>query len=277
MSGFMSFMEASPQPSSQASAYSIHPSYVIGGFVVIAAVLYYLYIKYIKNDGKDLLQDITPLNVKKDIATPDIVQSTLLGSGGSTVMAFFNLQAGNRTSTYKNDFVPLMMVDNNWWLEISHKPQGEEDSARLRVQTTQGGTLGIELIDLPPIPKQKWIFIAILREGRRFDIIYNNRIVASDRLENYPAVISSSLSIGHQHLYGKTIHIIINNVRMSPDEVERQRVSYVDTNNDIVEDNYIFPSFPTIKLFTKCPPGLPCDPIRKPPKNNMYEWSTPYA
>jgi hypothetical protein len=64
---------------------------------------------------------------------------------------------------------------------------------------------------------------------------------------------------------------------MSPDEVERQRVSYVDTNNDIVEDNYIFPSFPTIKLFTECPPGLPCDPIRKPPKNNMYEWSTPYA
>jgi hypothetical protein len=30
-------------------------------------------------------------------------------------------------------------------------------------------------------------------------------------------------------------------------------------------------------MFVECPPGLPCDPITKPPTDNMYSWSTPYA
>jgi hypothetical protein len=38
---------------------------------------------------------------------------------------------------------------------------------------------------LPPIPKQKWMFIAILRDGRRFDIIYNNYDFSIKRYKIY--------------------------------------------------------------------------------------------
>jgi hypothetical protein len=40
--------------------------------------------------------------------------------------------------------------------------------------TNNSGTQQEEYIELPPIPRQKWICISILREGRRFDIIYDN-------------------------------------------------------------------------------------------------------
>ena len=63
---------------------------------------------------------------------------------------------------------------------------------------------------------------------------------------------------------------------MTPNEVERQRQVYIDTNNDILEDNYIFSSFPTLKLFGICPSGLSCNIITQPP-NVMKTWSTPYA
>jgi hypothetical protein len=134
-----------------------------------------------------------------------------------------------------------------------------------------------EVIELPNIPKQKWIFIAILRDGRRFDVIYDNRIVASQRLEYYPVNISSPLAIGSTGLAGSVIHVLINGTRLSPTEVERERVAHVDTNGTVLEADAIDISFPGLKLFAQCPPGLPCDPVTRPPNNNLFEWSTPYA
>jgi hypothetical protein len=258
---------------------SISMFHVLGILFIVILILYYIYINRDPNN-MDVLPTLTPLNVRKDIVTPDVAQQMIVGSGGSTVMGFFSLQAGNRTTTYNNNFVPLMQVDNNWWLEISNT-NIDDVSARLRVKTSKNGTTSSttedEIIPLPSIPKQKWVFIAILREGRRFDVVYDNRIVASHHLNQYPVVITSPLSIGSKGLDGKVIHVIINKTRLTPSDIERQRLIYVDTNNDILEDNYLFPSFPSLKLFAECPSGLPCDPITKAPLDNMYSWTTPYA
>ena len=121
------------------------------------------------------------------------------------------------------------------------------------------------------------MFIAILRDGRRFDIIYNNEIVASEILEFYPVVISSDLSIGNNGLNGSVIHVIINDKRLTPTVIERERVSHVNTNNMVLDVDSITTSFPGMNLFAQCPPGLPCDPITKPPTNNLLQWKTPYA
>jgi len=246
---------------------------LIAVVVVLLVVCFYIY-KNIDSSNTDILKVMIELNKKTDIATADVVQQTLLGSGGSTVMSFFNLQEGNRTITFGNDYVPLLFVDNNWWLEVAHTPSAT--SARLRVQTN-GDHMKLETVELPSIPKQKWLFIAVLREGRRFDVIYDNRIVASKRLEHYPVIISSPLSVGNTKLMGKVNHVIINSTRLTPDAVERHRKIYVNTNNDLLEDNSIIMSLPTIKLVAECPSGLPCNNITSPPKNKMLEWSTPYA
>jgi len=253
---------------------SITMAHVLVILIIIANVVYYIYIET-RIDINDMLRKLTPLQIKKDIMMPDKTQNVILGSGGSTVMGFFNIQNGDRTTSYNNDFMSILFVDNNWWLEVANG--ASSTSARLRVQTNHGGEMTTEIIELPPIPKQKWVFIAILREGRRFDVIYDNRIVASKRLRNYPVVISSPLTIGNTKVTGKVIHVIVAGSRLSPNDIERQRKIYVDTNNDILEDNPILTSFPTLKLAAVCPSGLPCDNVTRPPKNAMLEWSTPYA
>lgn len=248
--------------------------------VILLLITYYIivYVIYPGSNNNDILRTITPLGVKKDILTSDIVQKTLLGSSGSTVMGFFNLKGGDRTVKYNDGYTQLMQVENNWYLEISPSPIGKDSSAaRLRVQTSDSGTLKQELIELPQIPKQKWIFIAILRDGRRFDVIYDNKIVASQRLEYYPVVISSPLSIGDKGLDGSVVHVIINGKRITPTEVERERVTHVDTNNTVLDANTFHISFPGLKLFSQCPPGLPCDPITQPPNDNLVQWKSPYA
>jgi hypothetical protein len=252
---------------------------IIFGVVLVLITLYIIvYVIYPGAGNKDILPKITPLNAKKDILTADVAQSTLLSTAGSTVMGYFYLKNGDRTTKYTNSFTPLIQIDNNWFLEISPSPVGKDrTAAQLRVKTNDGGTFKDEIIELPPILKQKWVFIAILRDGRRFDVIYDNEIVASQRLEYYPAVISSSLSVGNPGLDGSVIHVMINGTRLSPIDVERERVSHVDTNNTVLESDAIDITFPGLKLFAQCPPGLPCNPITRPPSNNLFQWSTPYA
>ncbi len=250
---------------------------LIGGIILIVAIRYvivtYIYPEAVSTEA---LASLTPLNKKKDILMPDVTQQSILGSNGSTVMGFYKLSDGNRTATYHGAYTPLLQVENNWYLEIS-ATSSEKASTRLRVRTNHGGTLKEEVIELPSIPKQKWIFIAVLRDGRRFDVIYDNKIVASERLQNYPVVISSPLSVGNEGIAGTVVHVVVNPSRMAPNDVERTRLNYVDTNGMVLEDNKIDISFPAISLFAQCPPGLPCDPITRPPKGGYLEWNTPYA
>jgi hypothetical protein len=249
------------------------------GVILVLLTLYIIfYVIYPGSNSEDLLKVMTPLNSKKNVVMPDVTQTKILGSSGSTVMGFFYLNMGDRTSSYVDKYTSLMEVDNNWYIEISPAPKGKDlISTRLRVQTNDSGIFKQEIIELPAIPKQKWVFIAILREGRRFDVIYDNKIVVSQRLENYPVIISSPLSVGNSGLDGSVIHIIINDRRLAPSEVERERVKFVDTNNTVLEANKISMSLPNIRLLAQCPPGLPCDAITKPPGNNLLEWESPYA
>jgi hypothetical protein len=261
--------------------YSTYTYLIYGG--IILGLIYYLFY-YSEVNIMDVLTTMTPLSDNKIIVMSEQTQAMLLGTGSSTVMGFFNIQQGDRTTTYidklrPDEYKPLFQVANNWFFEISHGPNGyKQTNARIRIRTKDSsGTIKDEVMELPPLPKQKWICIAVLRDGRRFDVIYDKQIVSSQRLQNYPVVIGSPLSVGNKGLSGSVIHVIISGRRLTPTEVERERLKYVDTTNMIIESNIFNVSFPNISLFGQCPPGLPCDPITKPPPSNLLQWKTPYA
>jgi hypothetical protein len=252
---------------------------IVFGIIMLLLVVYIVvYMIYPSTGNNDVLPKITPLNAKKEIALADIVKKTILGSSSSTVMGFFKLENGNRTLNYQNEYIPLLQVENNWRLEVLPSSMGDQNPAtRLQIRTQSGAVKQTETIDLPAIPRQKWVFIAILRDGRRFDVIYDKQIVASHRVNDYPVVISSPLSVGHDKLNGSVIHVILNGARLSPEFVERLRSTYVDTNNVILEDNSINLSLPNLSFLAQCPSGFPCDTVTQPPANNLLQWSTPYA
>ena len=245
---------------------------------VVACIIYVVYLILYRPSGpKDMLLTLTPLDTKTDVVLPDVTQKKILGSSGSSVMGFFYLKGGDRTAHHGQRYIPLIQVENNWFLEsMVGSRERSKRSTRLRVKTTDG-TVREEIIDLPPIPMQKWVFIAILREGRRFDVIYNGRIVASQRLKNYPVIISSPLSVGQKGLGGSAIHVIVQETRMTLAEVEKIHLTYVDSNHNILETNSIDMLLPFPKLSAQCLPGLPCRPLTSPPQNGMQQWKSPYA
>lgn len=253
---------------------------IIFGILLMVFVLYIIfYVIYEKKGTNDMLPTITSLTKRTKVVDPEEAQKRLIGSPGCTVFGFFKLQNGDRTSKYTDQYTSLMEIPENWYLEIAPSPiENKPTSARLRVRVKSNDSIKTETIDLPSIPRQKWIMIAVMRDGRRFDVMYDNKTVMSHRLKNYPVIISGPLNVGNKGLDGSVVHVVINDRRMTPAEVERERTSYVDTNNIVIEDHSMYTSFPmpTIKLFGQCPPGFPCDPVTKPPKNNLLAWESPY-
>ncbi len=246
---------------------------------IVVVALYFIVFKiYPNTQTNDILPNITSLSSKQDIYYSDNTKTQLLQPNGSTIMAFVKLQSGDRTQKIIDGYLPIMKIDGAWYLEMVPAPANDNKATtRLRIIVQNGNSRNEEIVNLPHIPVQKWTFIAILKDGRRYDVIYNNKIVASHRLEYYPTILSSPLSIGNQGLAGSIIHVLINSNRMDPYDIERIRNSYVDTNGNIIENQTIELIKPIGSLLTKCPPGLPCDPITRPPSNKLLQWSTPYA
>lgn len=254
--------------------------------IVLLAAYIVIYRIYPGANNQEIMTEQIPLNEKKNIFMPDRTQTEILGSSGTTVMGFVYLGQGDKTLRYgpADEYIPLLQVENNWALEILPSPKEKKAyGARLRVQTQESGGRKKETIPLPPLPKQKWVWIAILREGRRFDVIYDQRLVASQRLEHYPVILVNALSMGHKGLEGAAIHWKVNGRRLSPEEVERERKTRVDTNGRVVESTWNplthleIPSLPLPRFTAECPAGLPCETVTAPPKKSLYAWKSPYA
>ena len=162
----------------------------------------------------------------------------------------------------------------------------------------------IETLTLPPIPLQKWTMISVAREGRRFDVYYDDRIVLSQKTMYMPVSnISNSnfkgITSGSNGLVGHIALANVYNYRLSSQNVNALYKEYADTRgrpyvaatkvnpagtSDVAGLNPEFTSgmtlgsfIPNVSSFNLCPPeGCFSAPAIKP-ASPLYDWSTQYG
>lgn len=238
--------------------------------ILILMMTYYLSMSIIKSgNGVDyLVSKSIPLDIPYQALDSENTRKKLLSSGGSTLSGFFNVRFGDRTQGTK----PIQLIEIRDALVFEISPV----LTQLRVFRKDG----VETIPLPAFPLQKWVFLSVLRDGRRFDVMYNDRIVASHRLDKYPNPVSNPLMIGSKELLGSAVNILVNDKRMSPSEIVGLRNSLADTNGAPPVD----PSFPLPNVLADglknlqvaCIPGMGCTPVTSPPANRLKMWGTIY-
>lgn len=253
---------------------------VISLFVVILAAITFYLVYYIINSpssANDLVKTPISLSSPSSVLTSDLVNQQLLSTSGSTVMGLFNIQIADKTPQFKDTYSPLFGVPGSWTFEISpSKAKKTASAVQLRVTVATHNGIQDETIDLPDIPLQKWIFITILRDGRRFDIMYNDKIVASHRLTYYPAVLPSILQIGNNKLSGSAVHMFVYPQRLDVETVIGKRATLVDTNGAPKQGLLSLLSPGNIPDPFSVPPDI-APQVSTPPSNTMKAWSSPYA
>lgn len=140
-----------------------------------------------------------------------------------------------------------------------------------RVQTTFE-----ETIPLPDIPFQKWTYVSIAREGRRFDVYYNGKIVASKRTQNIVDLRSGfgPITAGSPQLTGKIAFVETTSKKLNQSDVESSFKAKSDTlGQPIVSGNLgsIFDYLPD------CKDGGCITGPKVRPTSPLLDWNTQYA
>lgn len=253
--------------------------------IIILAITTYVVISIIRSgtDLQDLAKDPVSLSTSTTLMDSSTARQTLLAGSGSSLCAFVNVQLGDRTVRVDDsNFKMLFGMESAMEFQIAPARQASSttdlSTARLRVAAIPDGSpTSIETIDLPPLPLQKWVFVAILRDGRRFDVLYDGQVVASHRMQKYPRQMTTPLMIGGPAFIGQAQHVLVAPRRMAPSEVAYQRAILSDTTGQPPAKFPLPLPIPFGDLQTLCLPGLPCTPINAPPTNRMKAWYSIYS
>ena len=166
-------------------------------------------------------------------------------------------------------------------------------TAQLVVLTTDGTQdVTIETLQLPPIEYQQWVMITVAREGRRFDVYYNDHLVHSEKTQNmYVNTSLMGTDAGSSSITGMLVLASMIKKRLTSLDVSQKYKELADTRGT---PNVNIPgqqqdaaglvpslSYPSIGVpsigINLCPSGncLGAPSIR--PANPLENWDSPYG
>ena len=245
------------------------------GIILIVVIVIYVIIVYSKNTNTPTKSSFAipngTLEEKKIVLDSNSVRNILLGSSDSSILVYVFLQPSDKT--------PRVDQMSNTLLQIPGVLQfnygGNNSELIVSTFNTANRETIEERIEIPAIPTQKWIQLGILREGRRFDILYNNKVIGSKRLAHMPVYATASLEMGSPQVRGTFREGRVFNYRLSLKDIEKELSKTSDTRRKPPTDidfNIVNP----FTMFT-CPGGFFCGADGRKPKNALQEWQTPYA
>jgi len=182
----------------------------------------------------------------------------------------------------RNGYYPIIQIGDTLSLEILPAPDaGRPGQAMAQLAITTQTNLSpktIEILNLPPIPTQKWVMISIVKEGRRFSIYYNNALVLSQKTQYYVAssVGKNGIICGNPVFNGSAANFTLTQTAMAGMEIAAAYTKYSDTRGvpyvSMKTDKKLDFTIPSL-----CPSGgcLQTPTIR--PAQPYLEWDTSYA
>jgi hypothetical protein len=132
-----------------------------------------------------------------------------------------------------------------------------------------------ETIPLPNIPFQKWTFITIAREGRRFDVYYNGEIVMSKRTQHVVDVRAAygPITAGDPNLTGKMAF-----VESFPEKLTQPQImAKYKANSDTTGQPQISAPLNLFDYMPNCKDGGCITGPTMRPTSPLLDWQTQYA
>ena len=252
-------------------------SSILVGLLFIVLIMLIITINVISYLRPSILVSLTPKYGKlinpQNIGNPSQVKDLFLSPSSATILVYIRYQMNNKTPTIGHDDpIRILQLGNSLQLQLSQNNGIYTTKLAIR---TQGYSTQTEYIKLNDFPEQKWIHLAIVREGRRYTVYYNGTIAGSDRTQYFPTINSSQFTIGDNRLNGffalpkliptvYRIDDIMNDLKKTSDT---RHEPYMPSESS----GSFFPSL-------GCPNGLLCfSTSSQPTLNPLKIWKTPYA
>jgi hypothetical protein len=227
-----------------------------------------------------LLKSLDPSEGKLEtptaVGSPSDVRTRFITTPSGSIMVYIFCTAPTKTPVLgsPSENMTLLKIGSILQFQILPGSTSQPPKTQLVIQT-QSERPNFETIPVAEFPYQKWVLLTIIKEGRRFTVYYNDKIVANSRTQYYPVINSSSLTIGHPSLKGKFIGPKIVPTAVRKDEV----LAELQQTSDTRHEPYSAVSFMDIfNVKLGCPGGIFCPSTTIVPQMGpLQEWKSPYA
>jgi hypothetical protein len=247
--------------------------------LMIGSVIAWLVLQNIRpNAIVSLTPKKGPVSVPTVIGASHIVRKNFFTSAGSTFTVYIHHEMMDKTQQVGAYIKPVTLFQFGDAVQFQLIPGGKSTPPTTQlVIKTQGYQQKTEIINVKNLPLQKWIYLGIVREGRRFTVYYNGEVITSHRLEYFPITSTTSLKIGDPALRGYYAFPQLVGTPLDTSEMKK----YEDLSSDTRHKPYLKDVSWTdmfSSIFKGCPDGLFCFSTSKPPSTNpLKTWNSRYA
>jgi hypothetical protein len=159
----------------------------------------------------------------------DVVKNFYNGVGGGSFGSYIYLKNYDRTrldSSAGAKAAPLVKIGG---VKLHVNNSNDDFTTYLEVAKIGGGVKKIKLADFPV---QKWVYLTINREGRRFTVYYNGEVAGSTNMENMYAQNTDAIRIGASSYLGMYVYPNLNSSIMHEDDIKNYMKSTANTRNE---------------------------------------------
>jgi hypothetical protein len=110
-----------------------------------------------------------------------------------------------------------------------------KSDALLKIKTAKSvNAYYMEAVELPAIPMQKWVMVTIVKEGRRIDVYYGEKLAASKLLDYIPVSSESKLvwTAGNPNWRGKIGYFVGVQKAQSSEDIQKDVQSILNTRGE---------------------------------------------
>ena len=200
---------------------------------------------------------------------------------GSTLIFYISPTINDRTSVVGNEYATAVQIGSKQTLKILIAPDAGRSQmmAPATLEVYINGQNQPDIIDIEDLHLQKWNCIAIVKQGRVFNIYVNGTLSVSHTCTAMPVYDSTQpLRVGDTRLGGTIALISLAPYAMRVDDVRNLMKDTADMDNKPYLSNDL-PSLPEFSLsalssMILCPGGK-CTSNKMP--GPMYQWTSMYA
>lgn len=232
----------------------------------------------------NVMESLSPksglLNKPTQVGYPGQPRDAFLTPAGATFSVYLFAAVNSKTPSLGNTQVPIILFRFGDVLKFQIVPGGVETppKTQLVVQTQNPSVVNsMEVLDVADFPQQTWVHLVVVREGRRYTVYYNGKVVTSTRTLFVPAINSASLILGDQRLQGEFGLPKLAPTPYHLEEIVKELQSTADTRHEpYLTDFWSTMNFSLVKF--GCPDGLFCFSTEGAPMlDPLKRWTSPYA
>ena len=124
-----------------------------------------------------------PLSSVTQVITSNELNALWSNVSGSTLFFHINPKIKDRTAQSGNEYANVIQIGSKLSFKILVAPDAGRGlvmaPAQLQILTGQPSNTKTEVVDIPNFPLQRWTSVAIVKNGRRFNIYLNGNLSVS--------------------------------------------------------------------------------------------------